>query len=256
MMGRILSFLKKIFWPDRPISCFGRTDTGMVRKNNEDNFAILPERNFFLVADGMGGHNAGEVASRVATECLIEFFTPEKIARIRGNALAIGHELLLSFHCANQKVMDMSSEDPDQQGMGCTFIACLIDGNTAYFCHVGDVRAYLADSDSMKQITTDHSLVREQEGTAEGKGNTFGRHVITRGIGFPFPEEPELHQIPLQSGNQILLCTDGLWGMLDDDEMSRVLQESQNPEEACDTLVHQANEAGGKDNITAVVICR
>ncbi len=252
----MLAFLKKLFGccAQTSLTCFGRTDTGRVRKNNEDNFAILVERNLFIVADGMGGHKAGEVASRVATECIIEYFSAERLRGIRGNATAVQHELIRSFHRTNEKVMNMAAEDADLQGMGCTLVVCLVDGKNAYFCHVGDVRGYVVSGHDMAQVTTDHSLVAGQTVMGEGGGGSVGRNIVTRGIGFPFPDEPEFHQVTLKPGNKILLCSDGLWGMVDDDEIAPILTQSASPEEACDTLVNAANEAGGKDNVTAVVV--
>lgn len=251
----MFSFMKKLFGISRSsLACFGRTDTGRVRKNNEDNFAILVERNLFIVADGMGGHKAGEIASRVAVECLIDYFSDDMIRRMSGNTMTIQHELMTSFHRTNEKVMGMAEGDPEIQGMGCTLIACLVDGKNAYFCHVGDVRGYLATGRSLIQITTDHSLVAGQTVNSTAGGSGVGRNIVTRGIGFPFPEGPELHHFSVKPGGKILLCSDGLWGMLEDDEITSILQQSSSPEEACDTLVNQANEAGGKDNVTVVVV--
>ena len=119
---------------------------------------------------------------------------------------------------------------------------------------MGDVRGYVANAHDMTQITTDHSLVAGQTTVMSEGASGVGRNIVTRGIGFPFPEDPEFHQLPIKPATQILLCSDGLWGMLDDDEMALLLSQSASPEEACDTLVDAANEAGGKDNITAVVI--
>lgn len=252
----MLQFLRNLFRSrQKTLSCFGRTDTGMVRKNNEDNFAILVEKKLFIVADGMGGHKAGEVASRVATESLVAFFSPEKLKGIRGNPMAIQHALIHSFSQTNDKVMEMAAENPDLQGMGCTLIACLVDSNVAYLAHVGDVRGYLADGYQLNQVTTDHSIVADQTtmGIA-GSGQSIGRNVITRGIGFPFAEDAEFHRLPLHPGNKLLLCSDGLWGMVGDEEMFDIIHSASSPEVACDTLVDRANEAGGKDNITALVV--
>ncbi|MBI5557750.1 MAG: serine/threonine-protein phosphatase [Deltaproteobacteria bacterium] len=253
----MLRFLKKFFrTPQASHACFGRTDTGMVRKNNEDNFAILVERNLYVVADGMGGHQAGEIASRVATEYLVNFFSAEKIREIQGNPAAIQHGLIASFYKTNEKVMGMAEENSGLHGMGCTLVACLIDGDAAFICHVGDVRAYLDDGYILKQLTTDHSLVVDQQTLGvNGANQGVGRNIITRGIGFPFAEDPEFHRVSLSPGNKILLCSDGLWGMVSDEEMHGVMESAASPEEACDNLVRQANQAGGKDNITAVVVC-
>lgn len=251
----MFAFLKRIFQPQSVgPACFGRTDTGMVRKNNEDTFAILLERNLFLVADGMGGHRAGEVASRVAVESLSTFFPEEKIREIRGNPMAIQHALLAGFHLVNDRVMAMGAEDAALRGMGCTLVACLLDAGSAYFCHVGDVRAYIARGGGLRQITTDHSLQAELAAKRPHDTSGLARNIITRGIGFAFPEDPEFHRAPVRPGDRILLCSDGLWGMVADEEIERILRHAADPEEACDTLVARANAAGGRDNITALVI--
>ncbi len=249
----MLGFFKKIFRPKDAASCFGRTDAGMVRPNNEDNFSIILEKNLFIVADGMGGHKAGEVASRVAVETLVDFFSDESLQQIQGNPLAIQHALISSFHQANRKVMEMASEDAAMQGMGCTLIACFIDEKIAYVCHVGDVRAYLFEMGRLDQITCDHSLMADQTVALQNMTAGAGRNVVTRSIGFPFPQEPEFHRLPLRPGNKILLCSDGLWSMVADGEICSILEKATGPKEACDNLIHQANQAGGEDNITAVV---
>lgn len=249
----MIQLLKKLFKPsNRRLSCFGRTDTGKVRSQNEDNFSILKERRLFLVADGMGGHNAGEVASRVAIESLIDFLSPAKIRGMAGNPEATRHSLIAGFHHANQSVVNMAAEDSALEGMGSTLVACLIEKNTMHTCHVGDSRCYLFDNrEELVQITTDHTC----SATVNNKqGEAIPRQVLSRAIGFSFTQDPEYHAIAIQPGNKILLCSDGLWSMLDDRQIGRILKESPSPEEACDTLVHRANEAGGKDNITALVI--
>ncbi len=247
----MVRFFKKIFGGAQPsIACFGRTDTGRVRSNNEDNFAALVEKKLFIVADGMGGHQAGEVASRMAVECLIEFFTADKLRKIKENPAAIQYELLSAFIKTNHTVMEVAANNPDLFGMGSTLVACLVDEGFAYICHVGDVRAYLDDGYVLQQLTTDHSLVAGLSGTENG----IGRNIITRGIGFPFAEDPEFHRVALTPGSKILLCSDGLWSMTSDEEMHSILERADSPEEACDNLVSKANEAGGRDNITAVVI--
>lgn len=251
----MLRFLKRLFKPSRPApSSFGRTDTGMVRKNNEDNFAILMDRGIFLVADGMGGHNAGDVASRVATEALIDFFSEEKIQAIKGKPLAVEHAMLAGFRQANERVMALAEKEEGLSGMGCTLIACLVDGESAYFCHVGDVRGYVEENGRFVQITRDHSLVADQKTSGLAGTRGISRNIVTRGIGFPFSEDAEFHRYLLHEGDRILLCTDGLWGMVDDEEIHAILKEAETPEEACDELVSQANRAGGKDNITAVAV--
>lgn len=249
----MIQLLKKLFkLPIRERSCFGRTDTGKVRDHNEDNFSILKERQLFIVADGMGGHKAGEVASRVAIESLIDFLTPAKIRGITGNPEAIRHSLIAGFHHANDSVVNMAAEDSALEGMGSTLVACLIGKNTMHTCHVGDSRCYLFDNQGgLGQITTDHTC----SATVNNKqGEAIPRQVLSRAIGFSFTQDPEYHATAIQPGNKVLLCSDGLWSMLDDRQIEKILKESASPEEACDVLVHKGNEAGGKDNITALVI--
>ena len=249
----MLYLFKKIFRPKKNYICFGRTDTGKVREHNEDNFSILADRDIYLVADGMGGHNAGEVASRVAIETLVNHFPLAKVRRMSGNREEIRHSLITGFHHANKAVMDMAADDEALQGMGSTLVACHIDDGMMHTCHVGDSRCYLANGQDLLQITTDHSSA-VAAGTRENNDPAPPRHVLTSAVGFPFPKDPEYHDTALQPGDKILLCSDGLWSMVDDGQIQEVLQKSASPEEASDTLVQLANEAGGKDNITALVI--
>lgn len=252
----MFNFIKKFFGLyQNEISCFGRTDTGMVRKNNEDNFCILAERKFFVVADGMGGHQGGEVASRLAVESLVEIFNPATVMAVSGNPEEIRHTMLNSFRRCNKIVIDQAEADKNLKGMGSTLIACLIDRDRAYVCHVGDVRCYLLNADKMTQVTNDHSIIAEQarQGTPDNTP-AVSRSVVTRAIGFPFSQEPEFNIITLEKNDKILLCSDGLWSMVTDEKIKKIICQAETAEEACDILVNRANEAGGKDNITAVVI--
>lgn len=255
-----MKLLRQFFRRETPFACFGRTDTGRVRSHNEDSFVMLADRNLYVVADGMGGHNAGEVASRVAVENLVRYFTGDLVKKIRGNAEEIQHQLMRAFEETNRLVMEMASENEAHRGMGCTLIVGLIDQKALHTCHVGDVRCYWADEHNVHQITTDHTLTAalENEGSLypPGERETLvrGRNVVTRAIGFPQRESPEYHRIPIDVGRRLLFCSDGLWSMVDDVEIHDILRSSTSPEQACDRLVKRANEAGGRDNITAVVV--
>lgn len=249
----MLAFLKKI-WPDRTrYRAFGRTDTGRVRAHNEDSFAILADRGLFLVADGMGGHNAGEVASRLAIETLIEYFDPARLRQMRGHDEETHHSLVAGLHAANQAVMDAANKESSYRGMGCTLVACYLDGKTLHVCHAGDARCYVVDHDSINQITTDHTGVACLL-QGEGTQSRLQRQVVTMAIGFPFQQDPEYHRLSLKPEQQVLLCSDGLWSMVTDAELQTILITSPSPEEACSTLIAAANAAGGRDNITAVVV--
>jgi protein phosphatase len=252
----MFDFLKKICKnKPRAISFHGRTDTGMVRDHNEDSFCSLRNRRLFVVADGMGGHRAGEVASRLAIESLLEFLSEEKIREIRGNDQEIRQNMLAAFKHANETVMAKAAADETMQGMGCTMVACLLDENRLHTCHVGDARCYLAEKSRLQQITTDHTTMTYiQKTDANHKVIQVPRHVVTRAIGFHSPEGPEYHQNILRPGSRILLCSDGLWNMIDHTRIEQILLNAPTPEKASEALVTAANEQGGRDNITALAI--
>jgi len=238
------------------VTSFGRTDTGRVRANNEDSFAILADHNIFLVADGMGGHNSGEVASRVAIESLVEYFSKAVLLTMRGNREYIHHCMVNGLRQANEKVIRHATENKANRGMGCTLVAAFVDGDTLHTCHVGDARCYWSDGDRFEQVTTDHTLLAktEAEDPDTGEKRKVSRHVVTRAMGFPFLEDPEYHVVDLPSEAKVLLCSDGLWSMVEDSRLQAIMYDTDSPEEATDIMVREANEAGGKDNITALVV--
>lgn len=252
----MFGFLKKIYRSKpRPISFYGRTDTGMVRDHNEDSFCSLRNRRLFVVADGMGGHNAGEVASNLAIESLLEFLSEEKIREIRGNDVEIQQSMVAAFNHANQVVIAKAAAHETMQGMGCTMVACLLDENHLHTCHVGDARCYLSENGRLKQITTDHSAVTYIHKTDIHNNKVqIPRHVVTRAIGFLSLDGPEYHKNILRPGSRVLLCSDGLWNMIDHTRIEQILLNSSTPENASEALVTAANEQGGRDNITALVI--
>lgn len=248
----MLQLIRKIFYPQPKLTWFGRTDTGRVRSHNEDAFCILKDRRLLLVADGMGGHNAGEVASRLAVDFLAERFSPQQVGRCLGNAQGIRHLLLQGLRQANEAVIAEAQGKESLQGMGCTLLAGLLDRKTLHLCHVGDTRCYRAGNDGLQQITTDHTMAAAWEGSRNGQPPP--RHVITRAIGFPFAEDPEYHELRLATGDRLLFCSDGLWSMLPSSQLEAILAGAATPEQACDRLIEAANEAGGRDNITTVVV--
>ncbi|MBA3016435.1 MAG: protein phosphatase 2C domain-containing protein [Proteobacteria bacterium] len=252
------NFLKHLFCPCRcPVALFGRTDTGKTRPNNEDSFSILPHNNLMMVADGMGGHNAGEIASRTAIKSMIQVLVPDALNQASNNQNEIRHLLIHGLCKVNEQVIDKAREDQAYSGMGCTFILGYVNKGLFYTCHVGDVRAYLLTKD-LRQLTQDHTYVAEiargdLSKTQSSDSAKVTRHVVSRAVGFPFPEDPDCTITPVAKGDRILLCSDGLWSMLPDARLESILRQASTPEEACDTLIAEANKAGGKDNITAVV---
>jgi protein phosphatase len=237
-------------------SCGGKTDPGRVRQQNEDALLILPDRGLFIVADGMGGHNAGEIASALAVDSVNDSLNEEKLRAISGNAEEIHHSLIGAFNNANALVMEKAAEEDTLSGMGCTLVVALLDGSALHVCHAGDARCYLADADHLMALTHDDAAANELTGGFKngGFGASIPRNIITMAVGFPFPHDPEYQVIPIESGQKIILCSDGLWSMLDDAKIQSLLQMAADPEEAAERLVEGANEAGGKDNITALVV--
>jgi protein phosphatase len=257
----IWNFLKNLFPSSvHPLRLFGRTDTGRTRPNNEDSFVIMPQSHILMVADGMGGHNAGEVASRAAIESMVhQIAKQDALKKINASQEAIRHNLIHALRVTNNQIMLMACENQAYSGMGCTFIVGFVNQGYLFTCHVGDVRAYLLTSQGLKQLTNDHSYVAEFSRASETSQDPAAprpkvtRHVVSRAIGFPFPEDPECTTNPISTGDRILLCSDGLWSMLPDPQLALILQEAATPEAACDRMIAEANQAGGKDNITAVV---
>ncbi len=249
----MINFLRALFSNKRvKLHSFGRTDTGKVRQQNEDSFALRPDQNLYLVADGMGGHKGGEVASRLAIEEVIAAIPTAELRKSRFSPDACRHLLMEGFRKANNSVLAYGDKNPEIAGLGCTLIGCLIMGNQAHICHVGDVRAYLIKDTDMKQITADHSLAAMTAKSDETE--TQPKNIVTRCIGVSIDNSPEYHLLELDSNDQLLLCSDGLWNMVNDKEIAAIISKAPTPEIACDHLINQANAAGGRDNITAVIL--
>lgn len=229
----------------------GATDVGKVRRNNQD--AYLMGESVFAVADGMGGHLAGEVASATALQPV------EKLdGRVFPDAPAATRAVVDAVVEANEQVSDKAGSDPDYQGMGTTLTAALFEGRRLHLAHVGDSRAYLLRDGELSQITTDHTLVQhlidEGQITPEEAATHPQRSIITRAIGVADHVEVDSMTLDLQLGDTILLCSDGLSGFVTDAAVKHVLLTRRPPEEQVRELVRLANEAGGGDNITAVVL--
>lgn len=236
------------------------SDRGRVRLNNEDAYgefvpattAEVEERGIvFVVADGMGGHRGGEIASRIAVRTILAFYATEAGAD-RAKALA------RAFHEANQTILQEAVADSTLFGMGTTCTALALHQGRAYFAHVGDSRCYLVRKGRILQVTSDHSIVGEmvRSGiiTDEDARTHPRRNVITRSLGAQpdvMAETPD--SVELQRGDTFLLCSDGLTAYLSDIDISVVVA-THAPEAAAKTLVHMANEQGGRDNITVQVI--
>jgi protein phosphatase len=219
-----------------------RTDVGRVREGNEDSYMIHDP--LFAVADGMGGHRGGEVASKLALDTLLK--------------TTDGAALVEAVQDANRAVFERAGADPALAGMGTTLTAFLADGETLRLAHVGDSRAYLLRESQLQRITTDHTvvegLVEKGELTAQEAAIHPQRSILTRAIGVEGEVQVDQASIDLRPGDRLLLCSDGLTGMIEDEEIHRILMEHRDPQAAADALVEAANEAGGQDNVTAIVV--
>ena len=233
---------------------FSATDIGQKRKMNQDYIFTSQEPignlpNLFIVADGMGGHNAGDFASRYGVSVMVETvrrdknFNPVKIMR---NAM----------EAANREVLEQSREDPAMAGMGTTMVACTLVGGYAYVANVGDSRLYLAN-DTMTQISQDHSLIAEMvrlgELTPEEGRNHLDKNIITRAIGTADTVQVDFFDFRLNQDDQILMCSDGLSNMVEDARMFEILKDD-SIEDKSEALIQEANANGGKDNIAVIVI--
>jgi protein phosphatase len=226
------------------------TDVGRVRERNEDGFLTLEP--LFAVADGMGGHRGGAVASQVALEVLSQM----KGDSMTGDGAADGlAEMLIQ---ANEAVLERASGEPRLSGMGTTLTAAVVQPGRIHLAHVGDSRAYLLRDGTLRQLTEDHSLVQRMvnEGklTPEEAEVHPHRSVLTRALGVEPGLQVDQQTIEVRPGDRILLCSDGLTTMVPEEEIKRIVEESDNPQRAAEALVASANSAGGLDNITAVLL--
>ena len=242
------------------------TDVGRKRKGNEDSHFVNPEQNLFVVADGMGGHAAGEVASKIAVEAINEFVCltggDKDITWPFGLDDSIsydGNRLKTAVRYANRKVLEATREKTEYEGMATTVAAVILDGSTANLAHVGDSRIYRVRGSELVQLTADHSWINEQIQSgliSADQARTHPlRNVVTRALGGKADCQVEMQAHDLRSGDILLMCSDGLTTMIPDDEIARLVQGADgNLQQAADALVGAANERGGEDNITVVLV--
>lgn len=246
------------------ITSFGGTDTGKKRSNNEDAFLLNDRLGLYAVADGVGGNEGGEVASRTAVDTLaasLPDLLGEKDRTPPAGSVRAGDPsfsaLQLAITLANRSIRRQREAAPALESMGTTLTALLIRNKDAIIAHIGDSRTYLLRSGTFTQLTNDHSIVGEQVRrgmiTREQARTSPVRHVITRALGIDADISIDLAKHPLQKGDRFLLCTDGLTEMVDDGEISSILSGAE-PREAVQRLLAAANKRGGVDNITAVVV--
>ena len=239
----------------KPISASGITDIGNLRSTNQDSFVVLLGQDaplggaFIAVADGMGGHAAGEVASQMALDALTDALS---------NASSLTEQSMRkAVELANRRVYSASTREPRLRGMGTTLVTGLLVGSVFFVSNVGDSRAYLLHTGELRLLTRDHSWVGEMVAkgllTSEEASTHSRRNVLTRALGIGESVMVDVSQIELRQGDRILLCSDGLHGLVNDSEIAAILSRN-SLKRAASELVESAKRAGGTDNITAVVM--
>ena len=248
------------------ITACGFSHPGKQRDENEDAFGSFVENRLFIVADGMGGHNAGEVAAAMTIDCVEGFFTsfhsdprqmwPYGVDR----ALSLAANLLrVGIKVGNDRIREAANADRARARMGATVVAMAVGEAQIAIAHAGDSRAYRFRDGDLKRLTRDHSIAEEMraarpEMTDEELAGFAHRNVVMRSLGSKDELEPDVYVNKVAAGDLYLLCSDGLWGSVSDAKMATILQSTDDIEAACQLLVDAANEAGGPDNITALLV--
>src|SRR5580692_7567854 len=261
-----------IFFPSRgavPLMraiAAGLSDVGLQREHNEDTFIVLNEYDLYVVADGMGGHRAGDVASRIATETISEFFKSTANDDVTWpfhfdtNLSEEENRLLTGIRVANRQIFERSTRSREYHGMGTTVVGAMFSPKKQrmYIGHVGDSRCYRVRGGKIQQLTRDHSLINDylvaMPDLTEEQRSELPKNVITRALGMQDQVVVDLQHDDPRSGDVYILCSDGLSGMMTDEEIRQIVTGSPDIRVACKKLIERANEQGGEDNITAVVI--
>ncbi len=232
----------------------GASHRGLVRNNNEDHFLIEPELGLFLLADGMGGHQAGEVASRIAVEAISSLMHK---FNLKGH---LSPEFLLPkvTTAVHKSIRKFAELDDNLVGMGTTLVAAWWpeDAKTLWLLHVGDSRAYLLRKRSLQLLTEDHTYINEWRRSGEATAEMLElmpRNVLSQALGFSQEITPDLSHLDLQAGDRLLLCSDGLTDLISEADITTMLSRSGDPAAICENLIEAALKNGGRDNITVVV---
>jgi PPM family protein phosphatase len=240
----------------RPIAA-GLSDVGRQRNHNEDRFILLPEFNVFVVADGMGGHQSGEVASRMAASAIAKYF---REGASNGALLPVADRLRSAVLTANARIFARADDARMHRGMGTTIVAAAYAPAEGifYVAHAGDSRCYRLRGREIRQLTRDHSLIAdallERPDLTEVDLKYLPKNVITRALGIAPTVEVDLRGERAEPGDVFLLCSDGLHGLVSDEQIACIVDEHSVLTDACAALVQAANDGGGRDNVTVVLI--
>jgi len=243
----------------------GDTHVGMKRDHNEDSLLIMPEEDLFVVADGMGGHASGEIASKLAVDTVKSFFTDTAQDDEITWPFRTGREddydanrLITAIKLGNQRIFEASSSQPQLRGMGTTAVAIYYGGGRLFVAHVGDSRCYMFRGRVLTPLTEDHSLLNDFRKslslTEEEERNFPHKNIIVRALGMKNTVEVDLQILTPKPEDVYLLCSDGLTGEVEDLDIEQVLQEETSLDKACQRLVRMANDNGGRDNVTVILV--
>lgn len=239
------------------------THKGRTRKKNEDSIMVAEELNLAAVADGMGGHNAGDIASKTAVKTIKKIISDIEEGLVPNKSQKLDtsqntDKLLFAVRQANRIILKKSEENPENKGMGTTLTAVMIAENRASIVHIGDSRIYLFRKNKLSQLTTDHSLVTEQLGkgviTKEEARNSAMQNILTKALGTHKHPCFDTVELTLFTGDILLLCSDGLFKPMSNKRISKILSQNGSARYLCRTLINTANAKGGPDNISAIVI--
>lgn len=234
-----------------------KCNRGIVRENNEDACFVIPSHDVYIVADGVGGNNSGEVASRTAVSEIASFVDGGDL-KSRQSAEDIFSFFYEAMEIANDTIYQLGIENPDNRGMATTTVIAYVREDTAYISNIGDSRAYLFRGGTLNRITTDHTYVNEliSKGviTEEEAENHKQKNVITKALGTEVLAEPDFYKVSMQKDDILMLCSDGLYGEVELSDMERVIAGGISMNGTCARLVDEAIKCGGRDNITVVCI--
>lgn len=241
------------------LTVYGLTDVGLVRKNNEDLWAELPDINTYVLADGMGGHQAGEVAASQAVIAFCDYMKKMLVEPTRSFTIGeMRSEIEYAIQRVNSKVYKMGYKDPELKGMGTTLCCLHLHPDGLIRAHVGDSRIYQYRKNVLTQLTEDHSLAREMVDLGqlkEGDVNQFSyKNIITKAVGTEPYVDPSVHVGDIQDGDLFLMCSDGLSDFLSLEEIEVIIAKHDNLEKAANALIDAAKDKGGHDNITVVLL--
>lgn len=248
------------------IKSFGDTDKGLVRAGNEDYFHIDNRNRLYIVCDGMGGHQAGEVASMMACDMIGTIFSGFKKQIQKDSDLQIsqalppsGDALVKAVRIANHAINEKSSDNPSLNGMGTTIVALTFEKDILSIAHVGDSRVYRIDEKKLTPLTIDHSWIAEiqssQNITEEEAAEVVGKNIITRALGVSKTVEVDYKAIKVKAGDKFMLCSDGLCGFADDEDIfDALIKVKDDNEKIVKNLIQLANDRGGSDNVTVMVV--